>query len=349
MKKILSVLLILIALVGCTKQEKQKFNTIFYDTFDTQIQYLEYADSKKEFDKNTKFVESEYKRLHKLYDNYRSYDGITNVKTLNENAGKKPLKVDKDLLSLIKFSKENYEKTLGKVNIAMGNVLTIWHYVREENAGEEDDKKTILPKKEDLMNANEHSDINSVILDEKNMTVFIKDPKVSIDFGAIAKGYATEIIARELESKGIKNASINAGGNVRTIGLPGDGRKEWKIGLQNPDVNNKKNIKILNINGSKSIVTSGDYQRFFMHNGKRYHHIVDPKTLQPETLYRAVSIVTDDSGLADMLSTALYLSTKEEAEKILNNYKGTEIGIIWIDDKGATNTDNINDIIDKEN
>ncbi|MFM1572484.1 FAD:protein FMN transferase [Helcococcus ovis] len=349
MRKILSILLLLMVLGGCTKQEKQKFNTIFYDTFDTQVQYLEYADNKKEFDKNAKFVESEYKRLHKLYDNYRSYEGIINVKTLNENAGKKLLKVDKDLFNLIKFSKENYDKTLGKVNIAMGNVLTIWHDIREENVGKEDDRKTIIPKKEDLIKANKYSDINEVVLDEKNMTVFIKNSNTSIDFGAVAKGYATELVAKKLESKGVKNASINAGGNVRTIGLPGDGRKEWKIGLQNPDVNNKKSIKILNINGSKSIVTSGDYQRFFMHNGKRYHHIINPKTLQPETIYRAVSVVTDDSGLADMLSTALYLSTKEEAKKILENYKDVEIGIVWVDDKEATNTENMNKIINKEN
>lgn len=349
MKKIIGILVLVLVLVGCTGKQKEKFNTIFYNTFDTQIQYLEYANSKKEFNENSKFVESEYKRLHKLYDNYRDYEGITNVKTLNENAGKKPLKVDKDLFNLVKFSKENYEKTLGKVNIAMGNVLTIWHDIREENAGQDDDTKTILPKQEDLIKANEHSDINSVVLDEKNMTVFIKDPKVSIDFGAVAKGYATELIAKELEEKGAKNASINAGGNVRTIGLPGDGRKEWKIGLQNPDVNNKKNIKILNINGSKSIVTSGDYQRFFMHNGKKYHHIVDPKTLQPETLYRAVSVVTDDSGLADMLSTALYISTKDEAKKILENYKDIEIGIVWVGDKETTNTENMEKIIDKEN
>lgn len=344
MKKIIGIISLCLILVGCS-QSKEKYNTTFYDTFDTQVLYVEYADSKKSFDENAKFVKDEFTRLHQLYDNYRTYDGVNNVMTINQNAGKESVKVDEDLFNLIKFSIENFDKALGKTNIAMGRVLEIWHDIRESNEDADDDK-TILPNEADLVEANKYTNMDSIILDEENKTVYIEDPNMMIDFGAVAKGYATELVAKKLEEKGIEHASINAGGNVRTIGSPGDGRKTWGVALKNPDLESSDYLDVLYIEGSNSVVTSGDYQRFFMNNGKKYHHIIDPNTLWPEDTYAAVSIITEDSGLADLLSTALYLSTKEEAKEILSNFADTEIGVIWADHEGnKTFTDNMEEIM----
>lgn len=346
MKKFIGVLALLLILVGCSKG-KEKYTSTFYDTFDTQVLYVEYADSQSEFDQNAQFVQDEFVRLHQLYDNYRTYEGINNVMTINLNAGKEPVKVDEDLFNMIKFSLDNYDKVLGKTNIAMGKVLDIWHNIREENEGKED-SEIVLPNNEDLIEANKYTNIKNVVLDEENMTVYITDPNMGIDFGAVAKGYAVEIVAEELEEKGIKNASINAGGNVRTIGSPGDGRKTWGVALQNPDVESSDYLDVLYIEGSDSVVTSGDYQRYFMKDGKRYHHIIDPNTLWPSDTFAAVVVVTKDSGLADLLSTALYLSTKEEAEQIISNYDD-EIGIIWADHDGnKTFTDNMKDLMQSQ-
>ena len=256
MKKFIGVLALLLILVGCSKH-KEKYTSTFYDTFDTQVLYVEYADSKDEFNENAEFVESEFLRLHKLYDNYRTYEGINNVKTINQNAGKEPVKVDEDLFNMIKFSFDNYDKVLGKTNVAMGKVLDIWHNIREKNEGK-DDNEIILPKNEDLIEANKYTNIDNVILDEENMTVYITDSNMGIDFGAVAKGYAVELVAKELEEKGIENASINAGGNVRTIGNPGDDRKTWGVALQNPDVESSEYLDVLYIEDSESIVTSGE-------------------------------------------------------------------------------------------
>ncbi|MDO4604710.1 MAG: FAD:protein FMN transferase [Helcococcus sp.] len=346
MKKYIGILALLLILVGCSK-DKEKYTSTFYDTFDTQILYVEYSNSEKNFNKNAEFVKSEFVRLHKLYDNYRTYDGVNNVKTINLSAGKQAVKVDEDLFNMIKFSLDNYDKVLGKTNVAMGKVLDIWHNIRKENEGK-DDKEIVLPKSEDLIEANKYTDIKKIILDEENKTVYITDPNMSIDFGAVAKGYAVEIVAKELEEKGIENASINAGGNVRTIGNPGDGRKTWGVALQNPDVESSDYLDVLYIEGSKSIVTSGDYQRYFTKEGKKYHHIIDPSTLWPSETYAAVVVVTKDSGLADLLSTALYLSTKDEAEQIISNYDD-EIGIIWADHDGnKTFTDNMKDLMQSQ-
>lgn len=346
MKKLMMIFFVfLIFLVACANKEKQKYSKSFYETFDTQIQYLEYSESEEKFKENYKFVQDEFARLHKLYDNYRHYDGINNVMTINDNAGKSPVKVDEDLFNLIKFSIENNEKTLGKVNIAMGRVLEVWHDIREKNEGISDNE-TILPSNEELEEANKHVDINAIILDENEKSVYISDPEVRIDLGATAKGYATELVSKKLEEKGIDSASINAGGNVRTIGNKPDG-KDWGIALQNPDLSSNEYLDVVFIKGSKSVVTSGDYQRFFMHKGKRYHHLIDPVSLQPLSLFRSVSIITEDSGLADLLSTAIYLSTEEEALEIIKNYED-EIGIVWATDEQKWNTKNLDDFLDSK-
>lgn len=348
MKKLILIFFSLIVLSACS-QKKEKYSKTFYETFDTQILYTEYANNQKDFDKNFKLVKDEFTRLHKLYDNFREYKNVNNIYTINKNSGKKAVKVDKDLFNLIKFSLENYEKSLEKTNFAMGKVLKIWYDTKQKNSGL-DENKTKIPSNSELVEANKKTDIKSIVLDEKNMTVFIKKEGMLLDFGAIAKGYATQLIADKLEKRGVKNASINAGGNVRTIGTPGDGRETWAIALQNPDLDNKEFLDILYINGSNSIVTSGNYQRFFMHKGKKYHHIINPKTLWPDNKYVSITVVTKDSGLADMLSTAFFLSSKEEANNILKNYKDIDIAVLWVDSKGnITFTDNMKDLMNKKN
>lgn len=342
MKRVLLFLVMIFALVGCNSK-LEKHSKTFYETFDTQILYLEYTKNEQEFNKNYEFVESEFRRLSKLYDNFKSFEGVNNVKTINEKAGIEAVKVDKDLFNAIKYGIEAYDKTLGKVNIAMGSVTRIWKDIMEQNA-DKPENETILPDENKLKEASKHMDIKNIILDEKNQTVFLKDKDMELDLGATAKGYAVELVAKKLEEKGVKHGSINAGGNVRTIGTPGDGRKTWGIALQNPDKNSKDYLDVMYVDGSYSIVTSGDYERFFIHKGKIYDHIIDPATLSPNSKYRSVSIFTKDSGIADTLSTALYLSTKEEFEQIKKNYK-EEFGVLWATDNEKENTKNLDKIL----
>lgn len=346
-RKLIIVLAISMILSSCSKKVKlESFKNTFYGTFDTVITYLAFEENEKNFEKNYEFVEKEYQRLHKLYDRYNSYEGVVNVKTINENAGIKPVKVEKDLFDIIKFSIDNYEKTKGKVNIAMGSVLEIWHKYRLQNEGLKENE-TRIPKKEELLEANKNVDINNIVLDEKNMEVYIKDPKLSIDLGSVAKGYATELIAKKLVERGVKHAIINAGGNVRVIGKPGDDRKTWKIALQNPDLNSSDPLDILSIN-DKSVVTSGDYQRYFIHKGRNYHHIIDPITLEPGGEFSSISIVVKDSGIADLLSTAVYLSSKEEALEIIKNYE--DVGVVWYSmNSGKDNTENLDEYLESKN
>lgn len=345
MKKYIKIsisLLLLIFLVACSNK-LEKHQKMFYETFDTQILYIEYTKTKDEFKEHFNLVESEFQRLTKLYDNFKTFDGINNVKTINDNAGVKAIEVEDDLFNLIKYSIDAHEKTLGKVNIAAGAVTEIWKDISEINAGK-DEKDTILPDAKKLEEAGKHINIEDIVLDEEKKTVFLKDKEMALDLGSTAKGYAVELVAKKLEEMGVEHASINAGGNVRTLGTPGDGRKTWGIALQNPDRESKDYLDVLYLEGSESVVTSGDYERFFIHDGVVYDHIIDPFTLWPNAKYRSVSIVTKDSALADILSTAIYLSTKEEAQTIIDNY-GEEVGVLWATDEEKTNTPNLDEVL----
>ena len=151
---------------------------------------------------------------------------------------------------------------------------------------------------------------------------------MELDLGSTAKGFATELVARELEERGVKSAVISAGGNVRIIGKPLDGRDNFRIGIQNPEVENGEDtICVVNVAGT-SVVTSGDYQRYFTVDGVRYCHIIDPDTLKPSNNLKSVTIIKGDSGLCDFLSTAAFNSSDDEIKYLAEK---TDSAIIWVD------------------
>ena len=325
--------MIMVIFSGCQLKAKSAYNKYsgnFFDTFNTLTTVVGYTKSEKEFTSYLDKIQKQFERLHKLYDIYGNYDGINNIKTINDNAGIKPVKVDKEIIDLIIFSKKWYKRADGKTNIAMGSVLKIWHDYREAGKGDLDHAK--LPPMEQLQDANKHTDIDKVIVDTKNSTVYLADKNMNLDVGAIAKGYATELVANEIMAEGLTSGIINAGGNVRVLGKPVDGlRERWGIGIQNPSKaivsDDDTNLDTVFVNNS-SVVSSGDYERYYTVNGKKYHHLIDPNTLMPATYYHAITIITKDSGIADYLSTAAFLMPYEESRKLIDSIKG--IDAIWI-------------------
>ncbi|TDT46056.1 FAD:protein FMN transferase [Fonticella tunisiensis] len=328
----LAVLLTVLFFAGCkkeTKSEYTKYSGTFFDTFDTMTMVVAYTKSEQEFNYYFEKIHERFEQLHKLYDIYNDYEGINNIKTINDNAGIKPVKVDKEIIELILFAKDWYKRTGGVTNIAMGPVLSIWHDYRE--AGKDDPENAKLPPMEKLKNAAKYTDIDKVIVDTKNSTVYLSDKRMSLDVGAIAKGYATEIVAKEIMAEGLKSGIISAGGNVRVLGKPLDGvRERWGIGIQNPDksiVSDDSNLDTVFLN-NESVVTSGDYQRYYIVNGKVYHHLIDPKTLMPGEYYHSVTVVAQDSGVADFLSTTLFLLPYEKSRALVESLNGVEA--LWV-------------------
>ncbi len=334
MKKIISMVLAVamcLPMVGCTRYEKG--STMFMGVFDTVIQVISYQKNQAEFEEMAGYVETRYKELNNLYDIYNEYPGMNNICTINKNAGVQPVEVDSEIIDLLLFSKEWHEKSGGKMNVALGSVLKVWHDVRDEY----DMTGTVtLPDRELLADRAQHTDINRIEIDAENNTVFITDPQVQLDVGAVAKGYATEVIADELVEMGYDNFAISAGGNVKTYGAPKDDRKRWGIGIQNPavDENYKSvggNMDMAYFNTEMSLVCSGGYQRYFVHEGRRYHHLIDPVTLYPEEVYQGVAILCEDSGVADALSTTVFLMEPAAAMELIENTDGAECVLVEID------------------
>ncbi len=330
MKRLFAILIILSAILfslsSCIKsQTKQKFTAYYFDWFDTATSIVGYENTKEDFEAVVCKIEALFDKYHKLYNIYLKYDGINNLATVNSCGAVNEIEVDSEILDLIDFSVSLYEKTDGKFNIAMGSVLSVWHRYRTE--GLEKPESAALPKYEELKNASKHTDINNIITDRDNNTVFLKDPSLFLDVGAVAKGYACEKVAKYLEEQGHTGYLINAGGNIRTVGEKPDGK--WNIGIENPDRSDEANPYIANLSFSgKALVTSGNYQRYYTVNGKNYHHIIDPDTLMPSEKYSSVSVLCNDAGVGDVLSTALFNMDLEKGQALINSLSDTEA--LWV-------------------
>lgn len=328
-KKVLAYLVIsmvVISITGCGKQEKSRYSAEFLELFNTATKIIGYTDTKEEFEEQVQLIYDNLQEYHELYDIYNNYDGINNIKTINDNAGIKPVKVDKKIIDLLLFSKEAYELSDGKVNIAFGAVLQVWHDYRTE--GIEEPEKAKIPPMELLEEMSAHTDINKMIINEEESTVYLEDREMSLDVGGIAKGYATERVCELAEQNGFTSALISVGGNVRAIGTRYEEEKYWNVGVQNPDMDSEEeNLAILNLS-DMSLVSSGVYQRYYTVEGNQYHHIIDSDTLMPSDYFTAVSIVCKDSGMADALSTAIFNMSFEEGLHLIESIDNTEA--IWI-------------------
>jgi thiamine biosynthesis lipoprotein len=316
---------------GSTAANGEKMTKTWLDFFDTVTQIIGYEDDSEAFDENCEELYELLEEYHQLTDIYHSYDGVNNVRTINKNAGVEPVSVDEKLIDLLEFAKEMYTETDGKCNIAMGSVLSIWHTYREQ--GTSDPENASLPPMESLEAASEHCDIDKLIIDRDVGTVFLADEEMSLDLGAVAKGYAVERAAELLMQKGITTGyTINIGGNIRTLGKKGDST-DWKAGIQNPDTTSDTSYVIRLTLNNAALVTSGNYQRYYTVDGVRYHHIIDPETLMPARYFDSVSVLAADSGTADALSTALFNMSVEDGKALLADMDGIEA--FWIMSDGS--------------
>lgn len=312
-------------LSGCsaTKPAQKQYTATFLNLFDTVTTIVGRADSEETFKETAQKVHDELLVYHQLFDIYNDYEGINNLKTVNDQAGTSPVKVDERIIALLEDAKKYYELSGGRVNVAMGSVLSLWHEARDD--GRDDPVNAKLPDQGALTVASEHTDINDLIIDAENSTVFLSDPEMSLDVGAVAKGWAAERVA-ESAPEGLL---ISVGGNVCATGPKGSSGTPWVIGLQDPDDPNAYLHTVYVAKGS--VVTSGNYQRTYTVDGQAYHHIIDPDTLYPSTYWRSVSIICEDSGLADALSTALFLLPLEDGQRLLADC-GAEA--LWVDAEG---------------
>lgn len=328
----LTILLAIIILsTSACNRALERHQGSFLFLFDTITELVAYTKSEDEFRDFANFIHDELEIYHQLYDKYNSYEGINNIKTINENAGKEPIKVDQKLIDLLKYSISAYEFSAGTVNIAMGSVLEIWHEYR--TLGIDDPLNATLPPMELLEEASKHANIENLIIDEANSTVFLADSHMRLDVGAIAKGYATEQVTKAAIERGYTDFLFSVGGNVRAVGGKDKEKAPWYVGIQNPDKESEQHSLFTLALKDLSLVASGDYERYYTVEGKEYHHIIDPYTLMPSEYFTAVSIICEDSGMADLLSTAIYNMPYEEGLTLIEGLENTEA--LWVFHDGS--------------
>ena len=325
---ILAALAVCLLLSGCGRNtleepEQKQYTATFLNLFDTVTTVVGRAESKESFQAQAEEIRDNLEYYHQRFDIYHDYEGVANLKTVNDQAGIGPVKVDQAVMELLLDCRRYYDLTGGKVNVTMGSVLSLWHEARADALHAP--QNAYLPDSQALRDAAAHTGISSLILDEEASTAYLSDPLASLDVGAIAKGWATERVALSAPS----GMLISVGGNVCATGPKKSDGTPWVIGIQDPD-NSSENVHTIYVSGG-CVVTSGDYQRAYAVNGKRYHHIIDPETLMPAEYWRSVTVVCDDSGLADALSTALFLMPLEQGRALAQEC-GAQV--LWIDAAG---------------
>lgn len=336
------VLLAAMAFLCSCSLVKTEQHESWYEPFDT-LTNLTIYENKDKGSELIAAVDEKLTRYDQLFDIYNDYPGVNNLKTVNDQAGIAPVSVDAEIIELLKFSIDMYEKTDGAMNIAMGSVLSIWHEYREN--GIENPQQAALPQMDELLAAAEHTDISKIVIDETAGTVYLSDSQMSLDVGAVAKGYAAQKISEMIAESGVTSALLDMSSAIAAIGDKPDGQS-WRLALQNPDTDSENSVLHAITLEDKVLATSGDYQRYYEVDGQRYHHIIDPDTLMPAEGFSSISVICDDAAVADALSTALFCMTLEEGQALLKGFDGTEA--LWIGTDGTeTMTDGFNDYMER--
>ena len=323
MKKIIAVIVLIIFIIGTlilTKSPLKDYNKNFF-YMDTVIN-VKIKTNKNNIDEIFNGIDEIYSKYQKLTDYYDSSSAISYIN--NNTSLDEELTIDEDLYKMLELSNTWKEKSNNKFNINLGKVLSIWKDCRDNNK----------PIPDINLLKDTYNSINEIVLLGNNK---IKNNNPSIDLGAISKGYASEKVSNYLKENSITDYIINAGGNV-IVGVPSN-KDKYSIGIKDPENTNSlfKTIYGKNI----SVVTSGSYERFYIYDGVKYSHIIDPDTLYPANNFQSVTVISDSSTLADILSTTLFILPLEDGLKLVNSLDNTE-AIFYIDKDNIVKSEGFN-------
>jgi thiamine biosynthesis lipoprotein len=259
---------------------------------------------------------AEITRIEKLIS---SWDQGSETSLINRNAGIQPVKVSLELFKLIERAKQISEITDGAFDISYASMDEIWKF---------DGSMKRMPSEEDIKKSVARVGYQKIILNEQDHSVFLKQPGMKISFGAIGKGYAADKAKELLVANQVVAGIINAAGDLTTWGTKVSGEK-WLIGIANP-LSKDKIFSWLPIVES-SVATSGNYEKYVIFGGKKYTHIIDPRTGYPASGINSVSIFAKSAELCDALATAVFIMGKEAGISLINQLGGTEV--ILVDDQ----------------
>jgi thiamine biosynthesis lipoprotein len=251
----------------------------------------------------------EIKRIEDLTSFHKPSD-LTKV---NSHAGQGSFKPEPELFKLIAKSIEFAEKSHGAFDPTIGPVCNLWQF---SGGGE-----PRLPEKAEIVGALTKVGWRMVKIDPGAGTVRLPEPGMALDLGGIAKGYALDRAAAVIKKLGVTSALVNLGGDVLAIGERAPG-KPWRVGVQDP--RDPKGIVAVAAVKDKVVVTSGDYERFFIQNNKRYHHLLDPSTGYPADKLQSVTLLAPDGTTAEAVSVSVFVMGAQQGLKYLESFPGMD-------------------------
>ncbi len=281
----------------------------------TMIEIILMGDDEEGANKAALQAFQEIKRIQTLMSPWIDSSDVTRI---NRSAGKEWVKVSPETLEVIKKAKEISELSEGGFDITVAPLVDLWRKARE--------KKT-PPSMEDVTKKLDLVNFKRIGIDTKGK-VFLEKEGMAIDLGGIAKGYAVDKAFNVLRSLGYKDLIVNAGGDLRVGGTKNN--QPWSIGIQNP--REPESILTRIPLSEVAVATSGDYQKFFIYQGRRCHHICDPKTGFPTDGCQSVTIITKDCVAADGLATAVFVLGAERGYALCQKLDG--VGCLIVDKEG---------------
>ncbi len=309
MRYLLLILLASQGLTACSPAPQEHRDTLY--VFGTLVEVTQWGVNDTEAAKTLKSIETDLNFMHEAYHAWKP-GSLGRVNSLLSTTSR--FTANTSLLDLIAESKDLSHKSDGLFNPAIGKLIGLWGFHQDEMPLGPPPTliaiSTLLDK---------HPSMADIRIDGFYMQS--RNPAVQLDLGAIAKGYALDKITEGLATEGRSNLIINAGGNLKVLGTHGD--RPWRIAIRHP--RNNGVLAALDTQSGEAVVTSGDYERFFDYRGKRYHHIIDPRSGYPSTGTMSVTVVDKNGALADAASTALFIAGAKDWQRIARQMGVTQV------------------------
>ena len=258
-----------------------------------------------------------------VFDEFDRLDALMSVwkqgseiEQLNRAAGEKPVPISRDVLDVLSMARQTSEWTEGKFDVTFGVLSGLWKFDHDLDGN--------IPARADVVARLPLIDYRQLEVDVAKSTAFLKQKGMRVHLGGIGKGYAVDRAAAILRGRGFNDFMIQSGGDLYVAGTRGD--RPWRAGIQDPRGAKGSSFAAMDLTDS-AFTTSGDYERFFMKDGHRYHHIIDPDTGEPANGARSVTIVARTATLADALDTGIFILGPEKGMALIERLQGVE-GVI---------------------
>jgi thiamine biosynthesis lipoprotein len=289
-----SVFIVFLLVSGCTKEDRMyKESRIVMDTV-CSITVL--SNSRQ---KAAEAIEAGFHEIKKLEQLINFYSTDSEITAINRASGSHPVQVSRETMDIVKKAIEIAEFTEGVFDPTIGPLIKLWGFAGRKG-------QPAIPREDAIIDTLKLIDYKKIKINEPVSEIFLEQKGMEIDLGGIAKGYAADRAIESIKAQGIKAALVAVAGDIKAFGVK-ENSHPWKVGVQNPRGEKKEEIIFSLHLRDRAISTSGDYQRFFIERGKRYHHIINPVTGYPATEVMSVSVISSDGYVADSLSTAVFI------------------------------------------